>query len=147
MEPGTYCVSDVIRWNQDKFVLVGHNVILFIRSGYDFQFTGGIIDIDAPDTGPYAGYLIVVEPDYGNPLLSAAPEACVINGSTNNYYEGTIFAPYCDCTIDGGSAPTGFNSQVLCYTVKITGNSTINFTYDAGDNGKIVDPPKTGVAK
>ena len=67
MEPGTYCVSDVIRWNQDKFVLVGHNVTLFIRSGYDFQFTGGIIDIDAPDTGPYAGYLIVVEPDYGNP--------------------------------------------------------------------------------
>jgi Flp pilus assembly protein TadG len=141
---GVYCVNDVIRWNQTRFVLIGHDVTIFIRSGHYFSFTGGVIKLDAPDSGPYAGYLIIVEPDYGDPPLSASPEACTINGNTNNSYTGTIWAPYCDCTIDGGSAPTGFNAQVLCYTVKITGTSTINFTYDPDENGKQIQPPEIG---
>jgi hypothetical protein len=148
LDPGTYCVGEVLRWNQAKFVLIGHDVTLFIRKGYGLALTGGVIDIDAPDSGDYAGYLIIVEPDYGSPdYWDNAPTACTINGAAANNYEGTIWAPYCDCMIDGGSEPTGFNAQVLCYTVKITGNSTISFTYDPGVNGEANDPPEIGLAK
>ena len=101
-ENGVYCVGEVLRWNQPKFVLIGHNVTLFIRAGNGFALTGGIIDLDAPDSGDYAGYLIIVEPNYGNPVLSANPEACTINGSADNDFTGTIWAPYCDCTLNGG---------------------------------------------
>jgi hypothetical protein len=148
LDPGVYCVGEVLRWNQPSFVLVGHDVTIFIKAGYGLALTGGIIDIDAPDSGDYAGYLIIVEPNYGDPIYSTNnPEACTINGNTNNNYTGTIFAPYCDCMIDGGSTPTGFNAQVLCYTVKIAGSSEITFTYDPGDNGEIDDPAKTGIAR
>lgn len=147
MEPGVYCVSDVIRWNQDKFVLVGHGVTIFIRSGYDFQFSDGIVDIDAPDSGEYAGYLIIVEPEYGDPELSENPEACVINGDGDNNFTGTIFAPYCTCTLNGNGETYAFNAQLLCYTVDIKGGGIVTFTYDQGVLGYINDPPKTGVAK
>jgi len=142
LESGTYCVGNALRWNQTTFFLIGHDITLFIRAGYYFNFNGGVIDIDAPDSGPYAGYLIIVEPDY-----SVSPQNCNIDGNTANEYTGTIFAPYCNITINGGSTPTGFDSQVVGYTVKITGSSTINFTYDPGENGTKIDPPKIGVAR
>ena len=140
--PGTYCVGEVLRWNQPTFFLLGQDVTLFIRSGYSFSLTGGVIDIDAPDSGPYAGYLIIVEPDY-----SAAPENCTINGDANNEFTGTILAPYCNITINGGSSPTGFNSQIIGYTIDLSGNSTINFNYDPGENGTKIDPPKIGMTR
>jgi len=147
MLPGTYCVSDVIRWNQTKFVLVGHDVTIFIREGYDFAFTGGIVDIDAPDTGNYAGYLIIVEPDYGDPVLSNPPDACYITGGTQNDYTGSIWAPYCDCTLNGNSETAGFNAQLLCYTVKITGGGIVNITYDPDVMGERIDRAKIGPTK
>ena len=147
MEPGTYCVSDVIRWNQDKFVLVGHDVTLFIRGGYDFQFSAGVVDIDAPDSGDYAGYLIIVEPKYGDPELSALPVDCTINGDVNNHFIGSIWAPYCNCTLNGSGDSYAFDAQLLCYTVDIKGGGIVNFTYDQGILGYINDPPKTGVVK
>lgn len=142
MNPGVYCVANVIKLTEQNLVLNGHNVTIFIRAGDYFNINGGLINLDAPDEGDYAGYLVVVEPDY-----SAGPENCTINGNTNNNYTGTIFAPYCNCTIDGGSEPTGYNAQVICYTVKITGTSTINFTYDPGENAEKIDPPKIGVTR
>jgi len=150
MQPGgMYCVGNVIRWNVPNFKLIGHNITLFVRAGYDFSFTGGDIVIDAPDTGDYAGYAIIVEPDYTftNGVLDSPDEACTINGDADNSYTGTIFAPYCVCTLNGGSEPTGFNAQLLCYEVKITGDSIINFTYDPGENGRQIDPPKIGITK
>ncbi len=147
MEPGTYCVSDVICWSQPKFVLVGEDVTIYIRAGYDFQFSGGMVDIDAPNTGDYAGYVIIVEPEYGDPELSENPEACLITGGVENDYEGSIFAPYCDCTLNGNGETFGFNAQLLCYTVKINGGGNITLTYDPDLTGEINDPPKTGVIK
>ena len=144
-----FCVGNVIRWNVPSFKLIGHNVTLFIRSGYDFSFTGGDIIIDAPDTGDYAGYVIIVEPNYTYTydVLDPPTTACTINGDADNSYTGTIFAPYCSCTLNGGSEPTGFNAQLLCYEVKINGDSIINFIYDPGDNGEQIDPPKIGLTQ
>lgn len=150
MKPGVYCVNSVLKLTERNLVLIGHDVTLFIRAGFDFSLNGGTFILDAPDTGDYAGYLIVVEPDYGDPSLypdlTVDPLACNINGNSVNSFTGTIFAPYCNVTIDGGSEPTGYNSQVIAYTVKLTGTSTIDFYYDASQNGERIDPPKTGLA-
>jgi hypothetical protein len=134
MLPGVYCVHDVIKLTDQKLWLIGEDVTFFIRSGYNFSINGGKITLDAPDEGDYKGYLIIVEPDYGNPLLSKNPESCTINGGSENTYEGAIFAPYCDCTINGTSLNNGIDSQVICHTVKISGGGTMNFNYDADKN-------------
>jgi hypothetical protein len=147
MEPGIYCVSDVIRWNQDKFVLIGDDVTIFIRAGYDFSFSDGVVELDATHDGMYAGYLIIVEPDYGDPAFSNNPDACYINGDARNDFTGSIFAPYCTCTINGSGDTYAFNAQLLCYTVDIKGGGIVKFVYDQGDLGWINDPATTGNPK
>ena len=146
MLPGVYCVNHVIKLNTHNLNLVGKDVTFFIRQGYDFSIEGGTINLDAPDDGDYAGFLMIVEPDYGSPLLSENPVDCKITGNTANSYEGTIFAPYCDCEIEGtGSTESVVSSQLVCYTVKITGTTAINMTYDASKNA--VTKNRTGLVR
>lgn len=145
MMPGVYCVNHVIQLTENNLTLIGHNVTFFLRAGYDFQFMGGTVDIDAPDNGDYAGYLMILEPDYGNPPLSEDSLNCRINGNIGNTFEGAIFAPYCDITIDGGSGSIGIDSQIIGYTVKINGGGTINFSYDSSKNPHI--NAQTGLMK
>ena len=146
MLPGTYCVNDVIKLNTQKLKLIGKDVTIYIRAGYDFSINGGTIQLDAPDDGDYAGYLMIVEPDYGNPLLSKTPVDCHITGNSNNFYEGAIFAPYCNCNIEGtGDVESVISSQMICYTVKITGTTAINMLYDASKNP--ATKTRTGLVK
>lgn len=64
MMPGVYCVDDVIKLRSRNLVLSGHDVTIYIRSNNYFQIEGGTINLDAPDSGPYAGYLIIVDSDF-----------------------------------------------------------------------------------
>jgi len=146
MLPGTYCVNNVIKLNTQLLTLIGKDVTFYIRAGYDFSINGGTIQLDAPDDGDYAGYLMIVEPDYGNPLLSQVPVDCHITGNSENSYEGAIFAPYCDCNVEGtGDVESVISSQLICYTVKITGTTAINMSYDASKNP--ATKTKTGLVR
>jgi hypothetical protein len=145
MLPGMYCVHHVIKLTDQNLTLIGKDVTFFMSKGYDFSINGGTVKIDAPDSGNYAGYLMIVEPDYGDPLLSEGPLDCTINGNSNNIFEGAVFAPYCNVTITGGSDNNGIASQVIGYTVKIDGKGVVNFSYDSSKNPKL--KAQTGMIK
>ena len=51
-------------------------------------------------------------------------------------YTGTIYAPYCNLTINGTANATAYNGQIVAYEVKLNGSSSMSFTYDADANGK-----------
>lgn len=140
MEPGIYCVNDVVRLTDQNLILIGHDVTIYIRSGYKFSIHGGTIDLDAPDDGPYAGYLIIVDSDF----TGSVPD-CIINGDSANTYVGTIFAPYCDLTINGGSDSTSYTAQMIAYTVAIEGNAETNLYYD--ENVSAENQPKIGLMR
>lgn len=140
MEPGVYCVNDMVKLNDQQLHLTGVDVTVFIRDGYKFDITGGEIDLDAPATGPYAGYLIIVDTDF-----SGSPENCTISGNGLNSYVGTIFAPYCNVTINGTSDPTSYSAQIVAYTVKLNGNAAVNLYYNAGDQAQ--SQPKIGLMR
>ena len=140
MNPGIYCVNDVVKLTDNHLVLVGHDVTIYIRSGYKFSIQGGTIDLDAPDDGPYAGYLIIVDSDFSGPV----PD-CFINGNSTNTYVGTIFAPYCDLTVDGGSDATSYPAQMIAYTVAIQGTAETNLYYD--ENVSAENQPKIGLMR
>lgn len=140
MNPGIYCVDDVVKLQDHNLVLTGHDVTLFIRSGHDIDIQGGTITLDAPDTGPYAGYLIIVDSDF----TGTVPD-CHINGDSSNTYEGTIFTPYCDLIINGGNDTTTYSSQMIGYTVTILGNATTNLNYVQGQNAQ--SEPKIGLMR
>jgi len=140
MNPGIYCVNDVIKLVDKKLVLTGTDVTIYIRPGYKFSFEGGTIQLSATESGPYAGYVIIVASDF-----TGSPEACKIDGNTNNSFTGTIFAPYCSITINGASGDTSYNAQIIAYEVKLNGNNTINFTYDPDDTRW--NEPKIGLMR
>ena len=129
MLPGIYCVNDSIKTVDKKLWLEGDDVTIYIRPGYKFSYEGGTIDLSASDDGPYAGYLMIVASTF-----EGAPEDCKIVGNTANNFTGTIFAPYCNVTVSGDTADTSYNAQIVAYEVKLTGNNTINFTYDPNVN-------------
>jgi hypothetical protein len=129
MTPGVYCIDDLVKLNDRHLILTGTGVTLYIRDGHGFAMQGGRINLAAPTTGDYAGYLIIVETNF-----TGSPESCSINGSPDNSYGGTIFAPYCNVTINGTSSSgdplTTYSTQVIAYEIILNGTSRIYFNYD-----------------
>jgi len=157
MKSGIYCVGETVKLSDRNLVLESEGrldpsaggVTIWIRSGYGFQLEGGEFHLKAQPTGDYANYLFVVEtPPFDTyPDGWGSPEACKINGGTYDEFQGGIFAPYCDVTIDGSAGSVGLDAQVIGWTVKITGGAGLNFTYDADKNPVDVKPPRTGVTR
>jgi hypothetical protein len=129
LTPGVYCVDDVVKLNDRHLIMSGTGVTIYITDGHGFSIEGGKINLSAPATGDYAGYLFIVETDFTGSL-----ETCKIDGSPDNSYGGTIFAPYCDLTINGtsgsGTGITNYSTQVIAYNIKLNGTSDITFNYD-----------------
>ena len=148
MASGVYCIdpegpskeSD-LSWSPVDFVSLNgstdpsenkwhaHNpdgVTLYIKSGGGFTINANNPTyLDAATTGDYQGYLIVLEGNH------TSIENCSITGGANVDINGTIFAPYCDITVNGGSSSTAtINAQLIGWDLKITGTAVINFNYD-----------------
>jgi hypothetical protein len=70
------------------------------------------------------GYLIYLPPENNSPIS--------IEGGSNSNFVGTILAPASLITLSGGSAGDSLNlqCQIIGYSIKLTGNGTLNITYD-----------------
>jgi hypothetical protein len=75
----------------------------------------------------------------------SALQGCTINGGGGGTITGTIFAPYCNITVNGNSGTDAFSAQVIGYDVTLNGNNYLNFTYDPGKNAK--NQRKVGLMK
>jgi hypothetical protein len=120
-----------VKLTDQHLTLNGTEVMIYIRPGYDFSVENGEFHLTAPTSGEYQGYLIIVASDF-----TGSPETCKIDGNANDSYTGTIYAPYCNLTINGAASSTAYNGQIVGYEVKINGTSDISFTYDADANGQ-----------
>jgi Flp pilus assembly protein TadG len=150
MLPGNYCVFEAVKVTGSNSILQGDNVFIYIRYNstktFPLSLQGGTVDIDAPDTGDYKGYLIYVDPGpIVNGMYTGNPKNCSISGSSTNAFTGSIYAPYCEMTINGGGSPYGFHAQLIAYEVKLDGNNALTFIYSAGDNG--VKRPRLGLMR
>jgi hypothetical protein len=160
LQPGVYCIDTEIRiGSQDTFVInngtfpTTPGVFLYIKPGGSFTFNAGstvqiwaINDASvAADSSllPYKNYLIYAAPDYA----SGTPATCTINGGALSMFKGTIYAPYCNMTVNGGSGSTGFQSQLIGYKVKFSGTSDIYLNYDANSNPTWSIPLQVGLSK
>jgi hypothetical protein len=132
MNPGIYCVNNVVKLTDQHLILDGDDITIYIRPGYDFSIENGEFHLTASTSGEYQGYLIIVAPDF-----SGSPQTCKIDGNANDSYTGTIYAPYCNLTINGTANSTAYNGQIIGYEVKINGTSDISFTYDEDLNAQV----------
>ncbi len=140
LSPGVYCVNGKIQGTKD---ISGTGVFLYIRPGTNtsVDISGGTVSLTAPTSGQYAGFLIYQDWDVNTSTL----QNCGIQGNSGSQYTGLIFVPYCQMTISGTSAPTGFAAQVIAYQLSLTGTNTLNFTYDANSLPRIPEQEKTGL--
>ena len=76
----------------------------------------------------------------------AALKTVLFNGNASVQFTGTIYAPYCDITVNGSSDPEGIHSQIIGYTVKLNGDNNLYIEYDPGENGEDVQPAQIGLA-
>jgi len=147
--PGNYCVYDIVRVTNSTRLMEGHDVFLYIRYSSKpapLSIQGGTMIMDAPDSGDYQGYLFYVEPP---PIVggtySGSSKSCTINGGADDAFTGSIFAPYCDFTINGGGNPDGFHAQLIAYTITLSGNNDLYFLYD--DSELAINQPYLGLMR
>lgn len=135
LEPGVYCVDSNVRWSGVTFKSLDgtSGVTIYITAGHYFNINiNSPIRLNASSTGEYAGYLIILD---GN---QSSIQNCTINGGSYLDMNGTIFAPYCNITVNGdNSTQSKFNAQLIGWDIKLNGNNIITFTYDPSTNVQI----------
>ena len=151
LTPGIYCIgtqmkltgSDSISLSVTPFG-TGSGVFIYFKAGGDatpISLQGGDVQLWAQTSGTYKNYLMYVAPNY-----SGSSTSCIINGSSGQKLRGTIYAPYCNMRINGTSG-SGFESQLIGYTVDMSGNSNVTLTYDPNNNMAGIIPRQVGLMK
>ena len=135
LEPGVYCVNSDIAWSGSTFKSLdgSSGVTIYIMSGHKFGTNiNSPIVLNPSSSGEYAGYLIIIDGNQGS------IEDCKINGGSYLDMNGTIFAPYCNVTINGDSSTESkFNAQIIGWDIKLNGNNIISFTYNPSVNAEL----------
>jgi hypothetical protein len=80
------------------------------------------INFSAPTSGPYSGLLIYLP--YGN------SSALTINGNSGSSLTGSIIAVSSHIQVNGNSDTFAASSQIIGYTVGLSGNGNIIINYD-----------------
>jgi type II secretory pathway pseudopilin PulG len=132
LQSGVYCVNGDFRLNAHD-VLNGDGVIIRVNNG-DVVWNGGAtINLSAPTSGPFSGLLLFLPDDNDNDVQ--------INGNSGSTFTGTILAPSAAITINGTGGATGLNSQIIGYTVDLSGSSNTFINYNAGQNYQAPENP------
>ena len=155
LQPGVYCIDTTIRANAGDILKVAAGtpgVFLYVKPGGSFTFNGGatvqlwgINDANDSSVAIYKNFLIYLAPNYA----SGTPSNCTINGNSADLFTGTIYAPYCNITIDGSSGSSGFQTQVIGYTVKFSGGANVILNYNDGSNplSSVTIPLQVGLTR
>lgn len=155
LQPGVYCIDSEMRFGAGDVVRVAGilgvdpGVMLYFKPGGSFTVNGGAtvnlwgINANNDSTlSDYKGFLIYAAPDYASGTLPN----CKINGGSGSAYQGMIYAPYCKVIVNGSSG-LAVQSQIVGYTVDLTGASGVNLTYDASSFPVWDIPLQVGLVK
>jgi hypothetical protein len=122
LEAGIYCLEDGIKINGP---LIGHNVVLKVLNG-EVHFGNANIVLDAPKSGDNTGLLIYL-PQENNSKVT-------LNGGSESVIEGTILAPASPILINGSGSSSGFDSQIIGYTIEVGGSGNVVVSYSNAQN-------------
>jgi hypothetical protein len=158
LAPGVYCIGSSLSTNASEVISVSGTfpstpgVFLYFKPGGYFSINGGagvnLWGINASSVSgdaslaDYQGYLMYVAPDYA----SGSPVNCKINGHATDHFQGTIYAPYCNMTLNGSGGST-LASQLIGYTVDLSGASGVILTYTSGDNATFPISEQVGLSR
>lgn len=144
LRPGMYCLENGIVLQGGTITgggtltpdgtIDGAGLMFYVKGGPFTMSANATINLKAAydlvvDDFQYAGMLMYM--DIANTSLVA------ITGNSDSSFTGTIYAPgppsplsAYKCTLTGNSEGLAVQSQILCYTVNVTGNDALILTYE-----------------
>jgi hypothetical protein len=148
LRPGMYCLEDGMVLQGGTIAgggtlmpdgtINGSGLMLYVKNGEFTMSANSTINLKRPDDlvlddYQWAGMLMYM--DIANTSL------VYISGNSDSKYSGTIYAPgpsspssAYKCTLTGTSDGLAVQSQILCNTVKITGDVLLDLSYDDDNN-------------
>lgn len=131
LDPGIYCVDGGFDVGAGTNI-TGNDVMIYVMSG-DVTWNGSsTLNLDAPDSGEFAGMLIYQDP--------SDTERATINGSSGSHFTGTMYFPEAEVQINGTGATDGFHSQVIGHKVDMSGTADMSIIYNEDENYQVRDP-------
>ncbi len=133
LNPGPYCLYDNFKMTGGS--ITGNGVFIIMKNG-EFDLGGNtLVSLSAPttplvlgDTGGWADLLLYMDP--GN------TGTVKITGTSGSVYVGSIYAPSpaspeskYKCSIEGTGDSLGLTSQVICFSIKISGSAAVNVVF------------------
>jgi hypothetical protein len=123
LQSGAYCVSNGNFQINGGDTLIGSDVTIYMIDGFIKWNGGATIQLDAPDTGPYAGLLLYLPPTNHNDVT--------VNGNGDSHIVGSIWAPGSQIIVQGGGGQNGLQCQFIGDTVILNGSSATNIDYES----------------
>ncbi|MEW9807523.1 TadE/TadG family type IV pilus assembly protein [Mesorhizobium sp. ZMM04-5] len=120
LEPGTYILRDGSIALGGNGFLKGDGVTLFLMEDAELSINGNeLIQLKPPTSGPYAGIVIYQEKSNDNTIS--------INGTSDSYVQGFIYAPGAHVFYAGNSLTTTESAclRIIGNTIEMTGNSDL----------------------
>jgi hypothetical protein len=124
--------------NSNDFIR-GTGVLLYLMDGGLHINGGAQVELSSQTTGNYAGLLIYL------PLSNS--NTVILNGNGNSTYTGTILAPASEIQVNGTSSGYGYHSQIIGYTVDLSGTGGTTIIYNDSENFDITIPPMIEIAR
>lgn len=136
LEPGVYCLEDGMDVKSD---LEGKDVTFQVNAG-EVRFDGtSQIMLDAPDSDETAGLLIYMPVENSSNV--------VLDGGPGSSIQGTILVPGAPILFKGMNFPSGFQSQIIGYTIDVEGANTIKILYNEAQNFKALTMPEVQLSE
>ncbi len=127
LTPGLYCITGDVTMNAGD-VVTGDDVTLYFLNGKVTINGGATVKLSAPsrdDASPALKNILFYVPG-----ASGKGQPVKINGNSDSYFTGTIYAPGSDVDFLGTSHAEGCeNTQVIGWNVRIGGTSDVIFCY------------------
>jgi uncharacterized repeat protein (TIGR01451 family) len=126
LAPGLYCVAGNLTFGASDWI-VGYDVTIFVDG--DLSVNGGTtVNLDAPQLSP--------DPSPAMPdMLFFVTGDVTVSGSSDQWYEGLIYAPGPaggydsggDCTFYGvGDTGPTLHTQIICWNTELAGTASID---------------------
>jgi hypothetical protein len=154
MQKGVYCVDDDFSLNSTWEITSDVN-----GNGQHDQFTEGVLIMTEKGGITLNGSSslnlhAITDPnapeDLRNILFfipSGNKSSLNMNGSSGSIFTGSIWAPTSHCSLEGTNTSYDVNSQLMCFTISLSGNANIDITYNENENHIITVPPSIELSK
>ena len=137
LQPGTHIFRNGPIILNSGARIVGNDVTLYFHDKKSNILANSRVDleIDAPDTGPYAGIAV-----FQNQTIKNGPQF-IINSGSNSYIEGVYYTPRSQLTLNSDS---GFNtkaaySMVIMDSMIVNAGAALNINSDYGSATPLPD--------